>query len=179
MFGLTEEGCLHQGRDYEVGRAFYRNNARGQIIGDTGGEIKLLFSPDDHKILGVHIVGENASELVHVGLVAHQLNGTIETFIDMVFNFPTLGDAYKYAAYDGLERLARRQRNTTEAVNGKGKASHEATIHATANVTTTPGGNAVPQNSEGELAPDAVSEEGMAALSTTTKNAAPGAPALS
>ena len=107
--GMTEEECREKSLPYEVGRAHYRNNARGQIIGDTKGMIKLIFDPDSLKILGVHIVGENASELLHIGMMAMQLGGTINAFIDSVFNFPTLSDAYKYAAYDGLGNLARKR----------------------------------------------------------------------
>ncbi len=113
--GLTEEECLSKGIDHEIGRAYYRNNARGQIIGDTGGQVKIVFAPDTHKVLGVHIVGETAAELVHIGVMVMQLNGTIESFIDTVFNFPTLSDTLKYAAYDGLDRLSRRQRNAVSA----------------------------------------------------------------
>jgi len=68
--------------------------------------IKLVFDRDTLAILGVHIVGENASELLHTGMMAMQFGGTINAFIDCVFNFPTLGEAYKYAAYDGLGSLA-------------------------------------------------------------------------
>jgi NAD(P) transhydrogenase len=107
--GLTEEQCQEQGIDYECGRALYRNNARGQIIGDTQGLIKLLFERQTLKLLGVHIVGENASELLHVGMMAMQFGGTVNAFIDAVFNFPTLSEAYKYAAYDGLGNVARRR----------------------------------------------------------------------
>jgi NAD(P) transhydrogenase len=107
--GLTEDECRTKSLPYEVGRAYYRNNARGQIIGDTKGLIKLVFDPDTLKILGVHIVGENASELLHIGMMAMQLDGTINAFIDSVFNFPTLSDAYKYAAYDGLGNVARKR----------------------------------------------------------------------
>ena len=110
--GMTEEECREKSLPYEVGRAHYRNNARGQIIGDTKGMIKLVFDPDSLKILGVHIVGENASELLHIGMMAMQLGGTINAFIDSVFNFPTLSDAYKYAAYDGLGNLARKRAAT-------------------------------------------------------------------
>jgi NAD(P) transhydrogenase len=104
--GLSEEDCKKQGIDYGTGRASYRNNARGQIIGDIKGMIKLTFEKDSKKLLGVHIVGENASELLHVGMIVMQFGGTISAFIDCVFNFPTLGEAYKYAAYDGLGNLA-------------------------------------------------------------------------
>ena len=110
MVGLTEEDCLKRGLDYEVGRAYYRNNARGQIIGDTAGMIKIVFSPTDHTLHGVHIIGENASDLIHIGMVTMQLKGTLDTFAQSVFNYPTLGDIYKYAAFDGLNRVTRSQR---------------------------------------------------------------------
>jgi NAD(P) transhydrogenase len=109
MVGKTESECQENGIPYETGRAFYQNNARGQIIGDTEGMIKLVFDPQSLKLHGVHVVGENASELLHVGMMVMQFDGTINAFIDSVFNFPTLGDAYKYAAYDGLGNLARRK----------------------------------------------------------------------
>jgi len=105
--GLTEDQCVEQGLNATVARARYRNNSRGQIIGDEEGMIKLVFDPDTLKLLGVHIVGENAAELLHVGMMVMQLDGTINAFVDSVFNFPTLGEAYKYAAYDGLGKVAR------------------------------------------------------------------------
>lgn len=107
MVGKTEEECQKEGINYEVGRAYYRNNARGQIIGDTAGMLKLVFDPNNHKILGIHIVGENASDLLHIGTMVMQLDGTIDTFVRTVFNYPTLGDLYKSAAEDGLHRLNR------------------------------------------------------------------------
>ena len=107
--GATEEQCKQDGIDYEVGRALYKHNARGQIIGDTEGLIKLVFERQTLKLLGVHIVGENASELLHVGMMVMQFGGTLNAFIDSVFNFPTLSEAYKYAAYDGLGNVARRR----------------------------------------------------------------------
>jgi NAD(P) transhydrogenase len=76
-------------------------------VGDLQGLIKLVFRNPDKKLLGVHIVGEGASELVHVGQAVMHFGGAIDDFIKMVFNIPTLGDAYKYAAYDGLQALAR------------------------------------------------------------------------
>ena len=107
MAGETEETAGAKGIAYEVGRALYPQNARGQITGDLGGLIKLVFRVDDKRLIGVHILGEGASEIVHVGLMVMQLGGTIDTFIEAVFNYPTLGDAYKAAAYDGLGNLAR------------------------------------------------------------------------
>ncbi len=109
--GLTEEDCREKGIDCAVGRAFYRANARGQIIGDTKGLIKLVFERNDLKLLGVHIIGENAAELLHIGMMVMQFGGTINAFIESVFNFPTLGEAYKYAAYDGLGNVARERAN--------------------------------------------------------------------
>lgn len=107
--GMTEEQCRNQGIRSEVGRAFYRNNARGQIIGDTKGLIKLVFDGDTLRLVGVHIVGDSATELLHIGMIVMQFEGTINAFIDCVFNFPTLSEAYKYAAYDGLGNVARRK----------------------------------------------------------------------
>jgi NAD(P) transhydrogenase len=108
--GMSEEHCVEANLEYETGRASYRNNARGQIIGDTKGLIKLVFDANTLQLLGVHIVGENASELLHIGMVVMQLDGTINAFIDSVFNFPTLSESYKYAAYDGLGNVARRKK---------------------------------------------------------------------
>jgi NAD(P) transhydrogenase len=108
MVGETEESCREKGIDACVGRAAYRTNARGQIIGDLAGQLKLVFRYPDKTLLGVHVLGESASELVHVGLMVLLHGGTIDAFINAVFNYPTLGDAYKYAAYDGLGNLARR-----------------------------------------------------------------------
>ncbi|HWS73286.1 MAG TPA: FAD-dependent oxidoreductase, partial [Thermoanaerobaculia bacterium] len=112
--GMTEEECRKKAIDFAVGRAFYRQNARGQIIGDPKGLIKLVFDRDSLRLLGVHIVGENASELLHVGMMVMQFGGTITAFIDSVFNFPTLGEAYKYAAYDGLGNVARKPKLTAQ-----------------------------------------------------------------
>ena len=108
--GLTEDECRKQGIACEVGRAFYRNSARGQIIGDTKGLLKLVFDPESRKLLGVHMVGDNAAELLHIGMMVMLMGGTINAFIDGVFNYPTLSDAYKYAAYDGLGAVARKER---------------------------------------------------------------------
>jgi NAD(P) transhydrogenase len=107
--GMTEDQCRNAGIRSEVGRAYYRNNARGQIIGDTKGLIKLVFDSETLRLVGVHIAGENATELLHIGMIAMQFEGTINAFIDCVFNFPTLSEAYKYAAYDGLGNVARRK----------------------------------------------------------------------
>jgi len=92
--------------------ALYRDNSRGQITGDLSGLVKLVFSASDLKLLGVHILGEMASELVHVGQGCLHFGGTIDYFIQSAFNHPTLAEAYKYAAYDGLGNLATDRRET-------------------------------------------------------------------
>jgi NAD(P) transhydrogenase len=102
MAGLTEDECRQKNIPCLVGEAFYAANRRGQIIGDTDGMLKLVFSPADKKLLGVHILGELASELIHLGANVLANDGSIDTFINSVYNFPTLSDLYKYAAYDGL-----------------------------------------------------------------------------
>ena len=104
--GESEESCQEKKIEYEVGRARYANNARGLIAGDAAGLMKLIFRPSDHALLGVHIIGESATELIHVGMLALESGGKIDLFIDFVFNYPTLSEMYKYAAYDGLGNLA-------------------------------------------------------------------------
>src|SRR6266478_1572211 len=104
--GETEESCKEKKIDYVVGRALYANNARGHITGDTAGMLKLIFSRADRKLLGVSIIGENATELIHVGMMVLDNGLTIDEFIEQVFNHPTLSETYKYAAYDGLGNLA-------------------------------------------------------------------------
>jgi NAD(P) transhydrogenase len=108
LVGDTEDDARKKGLDVEVGRAYYRDNARGQIVNDQEGLLKLVFEAKTRKLLGVHILGERATELVHVGQAVMTFGGTIDYFIDSVFNYPTLSEVYKYAAYDGLGRLAKR-----------------------------------------------------------------------
>jgi NAD(P) transhydrogenase len=103
--GLSEQEAAVQGVDAVVGRAMFRDNARGAIIGDRDGMTKLLFDRATRRLIGCHVVGERASELVHVGQAVMTLDGTVETFIEMVFNYPTLAETYKYAAYDALGKL--------------------------------------------------------------------------
>ncbi|MGE0785753.1 MAG: Si-specific NAD(P)(+) transhydrogenase [Sandaracinaceae bacterium] len=106
--GKTEDECRADGTPHVVGRAEYRENARGCITGDLEGLTKLVVHAEDRRVLGVHVIGERASELVHIGQAVLQLGGTVDTFIDMVFNFPTLAESYKYAAYQCLGALAKR-----------------------------------------------------------------------
>ncbi len=104
--GESEETCREKKIEYEVGRARYANNARGLIAGDPAGLLKLIFRREDHLLLGVHIIGETATELIHLGMMVLESGGSINLFIDFVFNYPTLSEMYKYAAYDGLGNLA-------------------------------------------------------------------------
>jgi NAD(P) transhydrogenase len=100
--GETEASLLAQKIPYVVGRARYADIPRGDIIGDSTGFLKLLFHRDDMRLLGVHLMGEQATEVIHVGLVAMMMNATAELFNRACFNYPTLGDLYKYATYDAL-----------------------------------------------------------------------------
>jgi len=104
--GRNEEELTQQNVPYEVGKATYGEIARGQIIGDDIGMLKLLFHRDSRALLGVHIIGENASELVHIGQAVLTFGGKIDYFIRNVFNYPTLAEGYKNAAFDGINRLA-------------------------------------------------------------------------
>jgi NAD(P) transhydrogenase len=107
FIGKTEEQLTEEDAPYEVGVAYYREIARGQIRGDTTGRLKLIFHPETKEILGVHIIGEGASELLHIGQAVMILKGTIEYFVDTVFNYPTLAECYKAAAFNGLNKLTR------------------------------------------------------------------------
>jgi NAD(P) transhydrogenase len=111
MVGLTEQQAREDDAyrdDVEVGIAAFAGNARAMIAGSTDGLVKLVFRASDKLLLGAHIFGEEATELVHVAQAVLHRGGTIDEFIDTTFNFPTRADAYKYAAYDGLQRLRAR-----------------------------------------------------------------------
>ena len=103
--GSNEEELTEQDIPYEVGKAQYREIARGQIIGDSTGLLKLIFHLETHRLLGVHIIGEGACELVHIGQAVMAFAGTVDYFVNTVFNYPTLADCYKTAAFDGINRL--------------------------------------------------------------------------
>jgi NAD(P) transhydrogenase len=108
MVGLTEEAAAAKGIDYEVGRGWFAGNARATIAGATDGLVKLVFQRADRKLLGVHVLGDLAPELIHQGQAVLNYGGTIDYFIHSTFNVPTESEAYKYAAYDGLQRLRAR-----------------------------------------------------------------------
>jgi NAD(P) transhydrogenase len=107
FIGKTEEQLTDEDVPYEVGVAYYREIARGQIRGDTTGRLKIVFHRDTRHLLGVHIIGEGAAELLHIGQAVMSLGGTLDYFIDTVFNYPTLAECYKAAAFNGINRLAR------------------------------------------------------------------------
>jgi len=113
LAGKTEEECRDEKIDYVVGKAHYNKNARGMIIGDTDGFLKLIFKFNKDlnrpmKLLGVHIIGEIASELIHIGVSALVMNADSNLFIDTCYNYPTLGELYKYATYDAMGNRAKR-----------------------------------------------------------------------
>jgi NAD(P) transhydrogenase len=105
MAGETEESLRAKGVPYVAGRAPFLTNPRGQIIGETHGLLKLLFHRESLKLLGVHVLGEQASELVHIGLTALVAGVGAQLFVETCFNYPTLSEAYKTATYDALQQL--------------------------------------------------------------------------
>jgi NAD(P) transhydrogenase len=107
--GKTEEQLTDEDVPYEVGVAYYREIARGQIRGDTTGRLKLIFHRETRQLLGIHIIGEGASELLHIGQAVFILGGTMDYFVETVFNYPTLAECYKAAAFNGLNKLSRLQ----------------------------------------------------------------------
>jgi NAD(P) transhydrogenase len=104
MVGDSEEALKRAGRRYETGIGYYQDSARGQILGDIDGLIKLLFDPDSRELLGVHIIGSEATELIHIGQAVMVHKGKIDYFLDTVFNYPTLAEVYKLAALNGFNK---------------------------------------------------------------------------
>jgi NAD(P) transhydrogenase len=117
--GFSEETAKEKGLAFAVGRAFYRDNARGKIVGDKDGVIKLVVERNTRKLLGCHCIGERASELVHIGQAVMLLDGAIDAFIEMVFNYPTLSEMFKYAAYDALGEIARAAATTSPSTSSR------------------------------------------------------------
>ncbi len=105
MVGKTEQELTHAKIPYEFGIAQYEELARGQIMGDQTGLLKILFDPESLRLLGVHIIGEGATELIHIGQAVMSFDGTIEYLRDTVFNYPTLAEAYKVAALNGFNKI--------------------------------------------------------------------------
>jgi NAD(P) transhydrogenase len=107
FIGKTEEQLTDEDVPYETGLAYYREIARGQIRGDTTGRMKLIFHRETKKLLGVHVIGEGAAELIHIGQAVLSFDGSVDYFVNTVFNYPTLAECYKTAAFNGLNKLAR------------------------------------------------------------------------
>ena len=105
--GKSEEELTKEGVPYEIGRAFYKEIARGQIVGDLEGLLKLIFNRVTLELLGVHIIGDGATELVHIGQAVLTYGGKVDFFVHNVFNYPTLAECYRTAALDGINRLGR------------------------------------------------------------------------
>ena len=105
MVGRTEDQLTTAGIPYEVGIAQYKELARAQLLGDTDGMLKLLIHQENYQILGVHVIGTGATELIHIGQAVMALQGTVDYFINSVFNYPTLAEAYKVAALNGMNKL--------------------------------------------------------------------------
>lgn len=107
MVGESEESLRRKKIPFVIGKTDYEKNARGQIVGDTFGFLKLLFRAEDMQLLGVHVVGEQAAEIIHIGLTALMLKARVHLFLDTCYNYPTLSEMYKYAAYEALGRKSR------------------------------------------------------------------------
>jgi NAD(P) transhydrogenase len=114
MVGKNEEELTEAAVPYEVGKARYKEIARGQILGDVTGLLKLIFHSETRELLGVHIIGEGATELIHIGQAVLSFGGKIDYFIETVFNYPTLAECYKVAAFDGINRLGIFEEEQTE-----------------------------------------------------------------
>ena len=106
MVGMTEDAAAEAGIEYEVGRAWFKDNPRSAIAGTSQGLIKLVLDRKDKRLLGAHVVGDEAAELIHIPQAVIHAGGTIDRFIDSTYNVPTRSEAFKYAAYDALGRLA-------------------------------------------------------------------------
>jgi NAD(P) transhydrogenase len=125
MVGQNEQQLTAARVPYEVGIARFGEIARGQIAGDVTGMLKLLFHRETRKLLGVHVIGESATEIIHIGQAVMALGGTIEYFRDTVFNYPTMAECYKVAALDGLNKLSLWAEVEREATFAAPEAAHD------------------------------------------------------
>ncbi|MGH6901379.1 MAG: FAD-dependent oxidoreductase [Geminicoccaceae bacterium] len=145
MVGETEDSVQRKGIAYVVGRARYRDNARGGVIGDDAGFLKLIYSAEEMRLIGAHMIGEQSIELIDIGLLAIQMNGTFQTFIDACFNFPSLAELYKYATYDAMKRMQQGR------VQGSQAATHTAELTQFPVLDHGPGGHR--EGTKASLAP--------------------------
>ena len=111
--GKTETELTQEGIPYEIGISRYRELARGQILGDSHGLLKLLVAADDRRLLGVHALGAGATEVIHIGQTVMAFGGTIDYLVEAVFNYPTLAEGYKVAALDAANKISALARMTT------------------------------------------------------------------
>ena len=114
--GINQEEVREAGVRYECGIARFRETSRGHIMGLDQGLMKMIFCTGTRRLLGVHIIGEGATELIHIGQAVLNLNGTIDYFIENTFNYPTLAEAYKIAALDAWNRMPHGQAQATDTV---------------------------------------------------------------
>ena len=123
MVGHTEQALTQQGVPYEVGLARYREIARGQLIADPQGLLKLLFHPQSRRVLGVHAIGTGATELIHIGQTVMAAGLALDYFVESIFNYPTLAECYKVAALDGLNRVRSGGRVREDEIETEAKAA--------------------------------------------------------
>ncbi len=116
MVGKTEEKLKEENEGYFIGTALWRDTARGKILGDRTGAMKLIFATSDNRLLGVHCIGEGATEILHIGQAVMHFGGGVDYFLETVFNYPTLAEAYKIAAHNAVNRLHGRARHVAPLV---------------------------------------------------------------
>ena len=122
MIGMSEEQARERGIAYECGVARFRETSRGHIMGISSGFLKMLFALETRRLLGVHIMGEGATELIHIGQAVLNLEGTLDYFVENTFNYPTLAEAYKVAALDAWNRMPKLQPSRQATVTALGRA---------------------------------------------------------
>ncbi|MFL5295669.1 MAG: Si-specific NAD(P)(+) transhydrogenase [Phenylobacterium sp.] len=122
MIGMSEEQARERGVAYECGVARFRETSRGHIMGISSGFLKMLFALETRRLLGVHIVGEGATELIHIGQAVLNLEGTLDYFVENTFNYPTLAEAYKVAALDAWNRMPKQQPSRTATLRALERA---------------------------------------------------------
>jgi NAD(P) transhydrogenase len=127
MVGDTEDTARRKGIPYVVGRARYRDNARGGIIGDDTGFLKLIYRADELRLIGAHMIGEQSIELINIGLLSIQMNGTLQPFIDVCFDFPSRAELYNYATYDAMKREQQRRAQGLPTIKFTNLALYPAT----------------------------------------------------
>jgi len=122
MIGMSEEQAREKGVAYECGVARFRETSRGHIMGLSSGFLKMLFALETRRLLGVHIVGEGATELIHIGQAVLNLEGTLDYFVENTFNYPTLAEAYKVAALDAWNRMPKVQPSRAQTLQALDRA---------------------------------------------------------